>query len=1528
MGTNVPLCLFAFDEGGRGKSVRSALRHTAFGPKNHAYVDPIAFFVEEELRKAGEAKSTTCFCTSQEMVRTGPRFKFLAHYLRKVCTMEPISCRPPYAKKTVDVHFRGGWLWEVNDPPESTGPFEATIRRTMVLKSKSRFVSCNSLADPPNGVFLKDPTLLTFVTSPPAGAAMVRHVLYPFMLKYSREQCVEFLGDNGEKLDSVFGSTVFRDTVAFARRMFNISDDFRFEGSDARYNLEPEGANKNPAIPPWAEPKDTCNTEFLDPGRARSAVREAVRKHVRRGKEIYTSNRMFLNHKGCFVECNRRAVYLPAMFGPPLYVPPPTHLDAIFVEEFDHKDAATLAGDPVRKENVRIITECLAAERESLPNGSTASRKTLQDKVEKIRRQEHDLQSLAASPSGVVENLYSFSPKKPPDTIRSRRYSTRPGAQRLSRDTRACLFSNCLDVDMKCSAISFAVQIVRGGQFEKIAGGPENGGNFEDLPFCAQWVERTEETAKMLRESGASNPKKTVLKAFNGGAASALEPAGKSFVAGVAREGRVFRMVAARLRPRALDFFKHAAPARDFPESTNATYLLFEVEDAALMALVDFFGAPRICSLHYDGLLVKTIDGERPAGDETTLRAAEEHIREITGFAIDLCCKKPPPALCDHIRANTSPTGSCLGSPFGYNGNCIVESISNVAGIMAAENPYNNRWARLEEAARNFAQSNNEPISYARALDLLRKESGLEALDFRGSLGQASLGTTWRTPLLIHCGAHCVGGVTGGGPTLFVIDQRREVRRLNIPPHIFDVAEARGGKVAAAFAIFFRERAQDVTEEALTRQEATLRSLSAGTYDGVVEGQRDWENTKAADTDHDPVRADEGGDRTPKGPSDPRFSSQKSERADKKYLGRLKEEVDRSLRRIRAESHGVRGDPCFTCHLCPARTFPRKDRLIQHVEAWHTSKNTYVCSGAQENVARALHNGDLIDGVLGGSAELPNLLERSAKLLRFWAARCDPSCWDVLKRQTSWDNYVVLLLTGGEGPLYVPKCAVGAARRATQRVYYDADFANLAMGLAIENKGKTQTTANALTWFFETRGASAPNLLVRKSDAVRSVLEDVFFSREATEFLNLMVKNASQMGEWSVLAHDGTYKAVMSVLGKKPHGSAKDARCVRGTAVESGAEDFNVLHTIRGRTGAVPGIVPMRGESATECLMAIETVLPLSARETTVFLFSDSPDHFSPKSQVARGAVRRVLPNLLGVGEDPVHLPLRIESCSGAQRTELSRSLLNLHRKFFTGQSVDGRMYWGEDAGRGAAQWRESLVHEKAAKAKMREISRESPYLGKPFRDHAEYVESLMCIAKYFTRGMSRKNAKNQTALSILRAASTQRHFAFLQNGARYLGQIPAEYRTRLAVGTTSNEALHREIKNWASHVTQQRKERVLLVSRIFAIRKLACHTSAANHPTTMQLTQNQVACRIAGKIANGKHPVFRAFQGAPAVKVGAAQDLKTPRVEVHSEDTYIGAVRPWGEALEPQKKRPREEEPGRKCSRVKKRTVFTATRR
>ena len=108
----------------------------------------------------------------------------------------------------------------------------------------------------------------------------------------------------------------------------------------------------------------------------------------------------------------------------------------------------------------------------------------------------------------------------------------------------------------------------------------------------------------------------------------------------------------------------------------------------------------------------------------------------------------------------------------------------------------------------------------------------------------------------------------------------------------------------------------------------------------------------------------------------------------------------------------------------------------------------------------------------------------------------------------------------------------------------------------------------------------------------------------------------------------------------------------------------------------------------------------------------------------------------------------------------------------------------------------------------------------------------------------------------------------------------------------------------------------------------MTCHNSAANFPTTMQLTQNEVGSRIAGKIASGAIPVFHTFADAEHLDVQTQVDLKTPRVKVTLKEKKLLAPRPTDFGPEPKKKRGREKDQRVGTHPEKKRTVFTTRRR
>ena len=96
---------------------------------------------------------------------------------------------------------------------------------------------------------------------------------------------------------------------------------------------------------------------------------------------------------------------------------------------------------------------------------------------------------------------------------------------------------------------------------------------------------------------------------------------------------------------------------------------------------------------------------------------------------------------------------------------------------------------------------------------------------------------------------------------------------------------------------------------------------------------------------------------------------------------------------------------------------------------------------------------------------------------------------------------------------------------------------------------------------------------------------------------------------------------------------------------------------------------------------------------------------------------------------------------------------------------------------------------------------------------------------------MQRKNKKGVSALTILKNGASRVHFEALQNSSRLLAHLGLKGK-RLAIGTTRNEQLHKELKSWGRNIYHSHKGRLQSGFRIFELAKLLSHSSAAYSPT------------------------------------------------------------------------------------------------
>ena len=100
-----------------------------------------------------------------------------------------------------------------------------------------------------------------------------------------------------------------------------------------------------------------------------------------------------------------------------------------------------------------------------------------------------------------------------------------------------------------------------------------------------------------------------------------------------------------------------------------------------------------------------------------------------------------------------------------------------------------------------------------------------------------------------------------------------------------------------------------------------------------------------------------------------------------------------------------------------------------------------------------------------------------------------------------------------------------------------------------------------------------------------------------------------------------------------------------------------------------------------------------------------------------------------------------------------------------------------------------------------------------------------------------------------MESGASYKHFTYLLNGSIILHRLSPSDRSKVAWGTTGNEALHNQIKGVASTTVQQHATRVCTRMKAFAIGKLLAHNAAAYSPSTHKQIEGDVLCTIQGAL-------------------------------------------------------------------------------
>ena len=290
--------------------------------------------------------------------------------------------------------------------------------------------------------------------------------------------------------------------------------------------------------------------------------------------------------------------------------------------------------------------------------------------------------------------------------------------------------------------------------------------------------------------------------------------------------------------------------------------------------------------------------------------------------------------------------------------------------------------------------------------------------------------------------------------------------------------------------------------------------------------------------------------------------------------------------------------------------------------------------------------------------------------------------------------------------------------------------------------------------------------------------------------------------------------------------------------------------TVRGRTGWVLAMVPVPDEQSAVIAQALEASLPAAAFSQVRLVHTDDP---SPK---LLAALENVFPNLAYLCLDPTHLPMTFEYGSSRKRAAASRVLRAMMAKFTAAPSemhapVPSVPFKGLNAqplSLAESNKRDLIQTGGMPERRAREILASlDPHL--PWQSRYCFIEAMAALARLHPQEMARKiPGPNKTGHQLLFNATAPSRFGWFFNNIQARRMLPERYAALLPSGTTSNEALHAEVKAWFRQTQAMHRSTLSLKLHILRFGKALPHFLALQKPTVRQIDPGVVLARAAAQ--------------------------------------------------------------------------------
>ena len=375
---------------------------------------------------------------------------------------------------------------------------------------------------------------------------------------------------------------------------------------------------------------------------------------------------------------------------------------------------------------------------------------------------------------------------------------------------------------------------------------------------------------------------------------------------------------------------------------------------------------------------------------------------------------------------------------------------------------------------------------------------------------------------------------------------------------------------------------------------------------------------------------------------------------------------------------------------------------------------------------------------------------------------------------------------------------MGAIQRSGQRgIYYTIAFANWLYSEAIVRYACISKIRQA----YIKRAADSDNrlwsLVPETTTTWLRMMEELFFCPDAQKRISDALQRCTDNNEFFFVSVDATIKIAMSIRGQASYNKNKT---IRNLAPIDDSKALRRVVTMRGRSGAVTMMHILRDESADEINNAALRIVPDHVRSQINHLGSDNP------TQILWRTLRNgAMPNLQSLILDPQHLVFNYRAAHWRKSTDGCRVLRIMMRKFdMVDNTKDpdfwGPVYQGEELPSDSyhiTTLRSYIVTGRMPKQLARRTIENIDQMA-PWTSAREFIGSMAALASWYWHEIDRAtNINNSRLYYVLWCATAPDKVQWYLNGLRMRHSLPTRYLPMLPSGTTSNEALHREVNQW-----------------------------------------------------------------------------------------------------------------------------------